>query len=76
MQLLSKYFPMLEDELSNVVRMSQFLAIFKVPIFLKSPIAAAAPRVDLMFINQMWRYREFDVEVAEAALAASYRHLW
>jgi len=63
-------------QISLLERMNVFLALFYVPIWLKSHESAEAGINDLMFIHDLIDYKSTDAVVATAALQKMLRHPW
>ena len=75
LELMKNIYPISEDSRSTVARLSQWIAIFYTPWFMKSYIASISPSTDLTLIKDMINYLEFDSEVASAALNAMRPHV-
>ena len=55
---------------------ASFTALFYVPWFIKAPIPATAPSLDLKAINEMMQYSEFCFKRAEVVLKLLNKHNW
>ncbi|XP_065643376.1 uncharacterized protein LOC136075068 [Hydra vulgaris] len=59
-----------------IYEIASFTALFYVPWFVKAPIPAIAPSLDLKAINEMIQYSEFSFKPAEAVLISLKKHNW
>ncbi|XP_065654686.1 uncharacterized protein LOC136081307 [Hydra vulgaris] len=59
-----------------IYEIASFTALFYVPWFIKAPIPAIAPSLDLKAINEMIQYSEFSFKPAEAVLKSLKKHNW
>ena len=55
---------------------ASFTALFYVPWFIKAPIPATEPSLDLKAINEMIQYSEFCFKPAEVVLKSLKKHIW
>lgn len=62
------------DQLSRLVRFSNFCVFIYMKWWVLCSSAAVAPRVDLQLIKDLIQYRSTDKELANAALKAFKRH--
>ena len=64
------------DFLEKLHRINAFIALFYVPAWLKCSIGLDAPINDLIFLQNMIRYKTEDPAVADAAFAKLSAHQW
>ena len=59
-----------------IYEIASFTALFYNPWFIKAPIPAIAPSLDLKAIHEMIQYSEFSFKAAEAILKSLKKHNW
>ena len=63
-------------EKTEVSSIAQFVGVFYVAWWLKSPLSVSAPHSDLLAVYQMREYRKTHPQIATACLKSLARHGW
>ncbi|EFX68051.1 hypothetical protein DAPPUDRAFT_114913 [Daphnia pulex] len=75
-QLMSERFEMTEEEIRNVHKMANFIALFHTRPFIQSRLASLAPAVDLRYLSQMIWFKKKYETVGNVAIKSICNHLW
>ena len=59
-----------------IYELASFTALFYVPWFIKAPIPAIGPSLNLKAINEMIQYSEFSFKPAEVVRKSLKKHNW
>ena len=63
-------------EQKKLERFATFACLFYVKHWFQAPIAVDAPKTDLQLFHDMFRYKTFDLQVANAVLTKLRGHTW
>jgi hypothetical protein len=76
MWLLSRVFPLSEEEKDKIRRIFNFTVVFYAKAWFLSPLPASAARNDLEFHSNMLKYRLLEPKAAFKVLQSVRRHQW
>ncbi len=76
MCMLSTRLELTDEELDQITRMANFIALFYAKSFLRSRFSLIAPTDDLLFLGSMIWYRDEDEVIAKASIESCLRHQW
>jgi hypothetical protein len=74
--MLSTRLELTDEELDQITRMANFIALFYAKSFLRSRLSLIAPTDDLLFLGSMIWYRDEDEVIAKASIESCLRHQW
>ena len=63
-------------EQKKLERFATFVCLFYVKHWFQAPIAVDAPKTDLQLFHDMFKYKNFDLQVANAVLTKLRGHTW
>ncbi|XP_065670842.1 uncharacterized protein LOC124807852 isoform X2 [Hydra vulgaris] len=64
------------EEIATVHQVAEFTGLFHAIWFLKAPLAASSPCLDLCAIRDMIKYGSFNKTISTAAIKSLKNHLW